>query len=359
MTRLNGRFTLHRGEFILDTAFDSQGTGVTALCGPSGAGKTSLLRCIAGLEKPAAGSLSVGGQTWFDSERRVDVPAHRRAIGYVTQEPSLFAHLSVQENLKYGYQRLPEGSRKTAFEDVVEGLGLDSLLTRRITHLSGGERQRVAIGRALLRSPDVLLLDEPVSALDVRSRIDVLRYLQQVLARFAVRCIYVSHDLREAARIASEMLWMERGKVIAQGATHDVLTDVHLPFAELDEAESLLEGVIEGHDSEMGLTRILCAGSTLWLPQVDAVIGSRHRVQIAARDVSLALAAPLNLSILNILPARITELVDAPQPAQMLVRLDVAGNPLLARITRKSAVALNLQAGTYVWALVKSVALAE
>ncbi len=338
MTRLVGRFRLQRGAFLLDTGFDTQGPGVTALCGPSGAGKTSLLRCLAGLEDPEAGTLAVDGKVWFDAERGIAVPPQQRSIGYVTQEPSLFGHLSVQDNLLYGFKRLGSAARKISLDDVVDGLGLKPLLSRRITHLSGGERQRVAIGRALLRSPEVLLLDEPVSALDVASRADVLRYLRQVLERFAVRCIYVSHDLREAARLATEMLWMEQGRVVAQGNAREVLTDVRLPFAELDEAESLLEGVIEGHDADMGLTRIRCANSTLWLPQVDAAIGSRHRVQIAARDVSLGLTAPESLSILNVLEARISDLVPAPrQSAQVLVRLDVDGSPLLARITRKSA----------------------
>jgi molybdate transport system ATP-binding protein len=360
MTRLNGHFRLHRGGFVLDTAFDSAGPGVTALCGPSGAGKTSLLRCLAGLETPEAGSLTVGGEVWFDAERGVSVPPQRRSIGYVTQEPSLFAHLTVEDNLLYGFKRLAESARKASLDDVVDGLGLKALLSRRVTNLSGGERQRVAIGRALLRSPQVLLLDEPVSALDVAGRADVLRYLRQVLERFAVRSIYVSHDLREAARLANEMLWMERGKVVAQGNARDVLTDVHLPFAELDEAESLLDGVIEGHDEQMGLTRIRCANTTLWLSQVDAPVGSSHRVQIAARDVSLALSAPGAVSVLNVLEANVSDLVVAPrQPAQMIVRLDVAGHPLLARITRKSALGLQLQPGTPVWALVKSVALAE
>jgi molybdate transport system ATP-binding protein len=360
MTRLSGHFKLRRGGFVLDTAFDSAGPGVTALCGPSGAGKTSLLRCLAGLEVPEAGTLSVGGEVWFDAERGISVLPQRRSIGYVTQEPSLFAHLTVEDNLLYGFKRLADSARKTTLDDVVDGLGLKALLSRRVTNLSGGERQRVSIGRALLRSPQVLLLDEPVSALDVAGRADVLKYLRQVLERFAVRSIYVSHDLREAARLANEMLWMERGKVVAQGNARDVLTDVHLPFAELDEAESLLEGVIEGHDADVGLTRIRCANTTLWLSQVDAPVGSSHRVQIAARDVSLALSAPGAVSILNVLEAKVSDLVVAPrQPAQMIVRLDVAGHPLLARITRKSALALQLQPGTHVWALVKSVALAE
>jgi molybdate transport system ATP-binding protein len=360
MTRITGQLVLKRDGFVLDTAFDSAGPGVTALCGPSGAGKTSLLRCLAGLETPDAGTLSVGGETWFDADSGRSVPPQLRSIGYVTQEPSLFAHLSVEDNLLYGFKRLPESARRTSLAEVVDGLGLQTLRSRRVTNLSGGERQRVAIGRALLRSPQVLLLDEPVSALDVSSRADVLRYLRQVLERFAVRCVYVSHDLREAARLAHEMLWMDRGRVVAQGVARDVLTDVRLPFADLDEAESLLDGVIEGHDEAMGLTRIRCADSTLWLTQVAAPVGSKHRVQIAARDVSLALSAPGDVSVLNVLEGTVVELVPASrQPGQMIVRLDVAGHPLLARITRKSALALQLQPGTRVWALVKGVALAE
>lgn len=360
MTRLTCDFHLQRGEFVLATGFDSPTSGVTALCGPSGAGKTSLLRCLAGLETPSRGALKVGDETWFDSAQGINIPPARRAIGYVTQEASLFPHLSVLENLQYGWKRLQPQDRRTALDDVVDGLALGTLLGRRVMNLSGGERQRVSLGRALLRSPRVLLLDEPVSALDLVSRAEVLRFISQVLQRFAVRCVYVSHDLKEAARIAGEMLWMEQGRVVAQGATQDVLTDLRLPFAELDDAESLLEGEIEGHDADVGLTRIRCAGATLWLPQIDAPPGSRHRVQIAARDVTLALSQPRDSSVLNVLSARISELVVAHrQPAQVLVKLDVEGHSVLARITRKSALALELKVGTSVWALVKGVALAE
>lgn len=360
MTRLTAHFQLRRGGFALDSRFDSPGPGVTALCGPSGAGKTSLLRCIAGLERPDFGKLAVAGETWFDRTQGIDIPPQRRAIGYVTQEPSLFAHLAVLDNLRYGWKRLSRELPPASLDDVVEGLGLGPLLHRHVTNLSGGERQRVALGRALLRSPRILLLDEPVSALDLAGRAEVLRYTAQVLERFAVRCLYVSHDLKEAARIAEEMLWMEHGQVVAQGPTRDVLTDVRLPFAELDEAESLLEGVIEGHEAEVALTRIRCAGSTLWLPQVEAPVGSQHRIQVAARDITLSLSRPEGSSVLNMLAGRIGEIVPAPrQPAQILVKLDVDGSPVLARITRKSAAALDLRQGTAVWALVKSVALAE
>lgn len=360
MTRLVAQFRLSRDAFLLDTHFDSPGPGVTALCGPSGAGKTTLLRCIAGLERPEAGSLVVAGETWFDRARGIDVPPHQRAMGYVTQEPSLFEHLSVSDNLRYGWKRLSANRRMAAFDNMVEGLGLSPLLARRVTHLSGGERQRVALGRALLRSPRILLLDEPVSALDLTSRADVLGYIAQVLERFAVRCLYVSHDLKEAARLAREMVWIEGGRVVAQGPTQDVLTDLALPFAELDEAESLLEGVIDGHETEVGLTRIRCAGSLLWLPLIDAQVGSRHRVQIAARDITLSLSPPQQSSVLNVLPARIDELAPAPrQPSQMLVRLDVQGSSVLARVTRKSVESLQLREGTDVWALVKGVALAN
>lgn len=360
MTRLSGWFRLRRGAFELDASLESPGPGVTALCGPSGAGKTSLLRCIAGLERPTAGRFAAGDAEWFDAGRGVLVPPHQRPIGYVTQEPSLFPHLSVLENLAYGEKRLPPARRRASRDDVIEGLGLGPLLARRTAHLSGGERQRVAIGRALLRSPEVLLLDEPVSALDVASRAEVLRYLKRVLEHFAVRSVYVSHDLREAARLAREMVWMEDGRIVASGTTREVLTDLRLPFAGLDEAESLLDGVVEGHDGEAGLTAVRAAGATFWLPEVDAALGSHHGVQIAARDVSLALSPPRDVSMLNVLPARVNALAPVPrQPAQVVVRLEIDGAFLLARITKRSALALGLAPGMPVWALVKSVALAE
>jgi molybdate transport system ATP-binding protein len=357
MTRIAGEFRLARGGFQLDTRFELPGPGVTALCGPSGAGKTSFLRCVAGLERPQSGELEVAGERWFDAQQWL--PAHRRPLGYVTQEPNLFPHLDVLGNLRYGLRRMRRATRIQE-RDIIDGLGLEPLLPRDVSTLSGGERQRVAIGRALMRSPVVLLMDEPVSALDVRTRAVVLKYIEQVLEHLQVRCLYVSHDLKEAAKLADELLWMESGRIVAQGAPQTVLTDLRLPFAEQEDAECVLNGVVEAHEPDVGLSRIRCAGGLLWLPQIDAPVGADVPVQIAARDVSIAVEPPGGVSILNVLQG-IVEDIAYPErwPAQALVRIDVGDGEVLARITRKSVQTLELRAGARVWALVKAVAIAS
>ena len=358
MTRIAADLELHRGRFLLAAAFESVHPGVTAICGPSGAGKTTLLRTIAGLERPQAGWLEVGTQRWFDAHAGTFAAARQRGIGYVTQTPHLFAHLSVRGNLEYGERRVPAQRRIVSANDVIERLGLGALLDRSVRNLSGGEQQRVAIGRALLRSPAVMLLDEPVSALDVVSRREVLDYLEHLLHDLEVRCLLVSHDLRDAGRLADEMLWMEDGRVIALGPTQQMLTDPRLPFASLEEAESLLQARISAHHTQTHLTQLECAGGTIWATRSEAEVGAKVRVQIAARDVSIATRRPADLSILNVLEACVTAIADAQgEPAHVLVHLDVAGEPLLARVTRKSAHSLALAPGRNVWALVKSVAI--
>lgn len=360
MTRIVCEASHQRGNFHLNVRFDSPGPGLTAICGRSGAGKTSLLRIIAGLERPGSGRLVVDDECWLDTANGTFVPAHRRGIGYVTQDSNLFPHLSVRRNLEYGLGRTPARERRISPEEVVAALGLQALLGRGISALSGGERQRVAIGRALLRSPKILLLDEPVSALDLASRGEVLGYLRDVLARLRVRCLYVSHELSEVARLASEMIWLESGHVAAQGPTREVLTDLSLPVARLDDAESLLEAVVEEHEPSLHLTRLRRGSTPLWVPLLEASIGARVWVQIAARDVALAGARPVDLSVLNLLPATVDGLIASPaHPGQVLVRLISEGVPLLARITRKSADSLAVAPGRELWALVKSVAILE
>jgi molybdate transport system ATP-binding protein len=231
---------------------------------------------------------------------------------------------------------------------------------RDVGTLSGGEKQRVAIGRALMRGPVVLLMDEPVSALDVRNRAVVLKYIDQVLKRLQVRCLYVSHDLKEAAKLADELLWMENGRIVAQGAPQAVLTDLALPFAEQEDAESILSGVVEAHEPEVGLSRVGCSGGSMWLAHLDAAVGAAVQVQIAARDVSIAIEPPRGVSILNVLRGAVKDVAYPERwPAQALVRIDVGDGEILARITRKSAETLQLRSGSPVWALVKAVAIAE
>lgn len=358
MTAIRGELHLQRQSFVLDARFDLPGRGTTALCGPSGAGKSTLLRCIAGLEPAVRGQLAVDDECWLDSARAVQRAAHQLPIGLVTQEPNLFAHLNVHDNLLYGRRRT--GATQPSETEIVESLGLRELLGRRTQQLSGGERQRVSIGRALMRAPRLLLLDEPVSALDVASRHEVLSYLSRVLQRFDVRTLYVTHDLREAARIAGDMVWLERGRVTAHGPTAEVLTDLKLPFAELDDAASVLTVRIEAHHEQTQLTSARLGADQLWLPRLDLPPGTEAQIQIAARDVSLALTKPQDISILNVLHARIADLMPARHwPGQELVRLTVGDEWLLARVTRRSAELLQLRAGMEVWALVKVVALVQ
>jgi len=237
MTRLAGHFRLSRGSFVLDTAFDSAGPGVTALCGPSGAGKTSLLRCLAGLETPEAGSLSVGGEVWFDAQRGICVPPQQRSIGYVTQEPSLFAHLTVEDNLLYGYERLPEPARRTSLDDVVDGLGLKALLSRRVTNLSGGERQRAWIALALAQETPTLFLDEPTTYLDIGYQLEVLHLVQRLNREQGITVVMVLHDLNHAAAYADRVVCLSRGAVVADGAPAAVVTETlvrELVSGELD-----------------------------------------------------------------------------------------------------------------------------
>lgn len=354
---LRAVFRLERATFALDVALEFA-PGTTALCGPSGAGKSSLLRCIAGLEPGVRGTLDVSGECWLDSARGLHSPPHLRSVGFVSQEPNLFEHLTVFENLRYGARRTRVMQVKES--DVIDRLGLTPLIHRDVGSLSGGERQRVAIGRALLRSPQILLLDEPVSALDVASRYEVLTYVQRVLQSFRLPCVYVSHDLREAARVSDQMMWLEKGRLIAHGPAAHVLTDLKLPFAELEEAESVLSVKIEAHDDEYNLTQARCNGDRLWLPKLDLLPGTMARVQIAARDVSLALNQPSDVSIQNVLAARIVDLQpSAHNPGQVLVRLQVGDEWLLARVTSRAARALHLQSGLQLWALVKAVALLQ
>jgi len=352
MSTIDARFRATLGSFELDAAFSLPAHGVSALFGASGSGKTTLLRLIAGLMR-APGSLTVNGEVWQDE--RIFIPTHRRALGYVFQEASLFPHLSVRGNLEYGWKRVPAAERCIAFDDVVEWLGLGALLQHTPQQLSGGQRQRVAIGRALLASPRLLLMDEPLSALDSNSRAEILPYLERLHRQRELPIIYVSHALDEVARLADTLLLIEAGKIIYQGSLAEGLTRLDLPLAHRDTAGTIIDTTVISHDPEFQLTHVARRGIAFELPGLHAVPGAPLRVRVAARDVSLALSAPSQTSILNLLPARIVELAD-DAPGQVLVRLALEDTTLLARITRKSAQALDLHPGMAVIAQVKSIA---
>jgi molybdate transport system ATP-binding protein len=346
----------HRlGDFSLDVDFEVPASGVIALFGRSGSGKTSVLRAVAGLHRTDTALIRLNGETWQDG--RHFVPVHKRPLGYVFQEASLFPHLSVRRNLEYGWRRIPARQRQIPFEDVVELLGIVPLLQRATARLSGGERQRVAIARALLTSPKLLLMDEPLSALDHGAKQAILPYLESLHDEFAIPSLYVSHDPNEVARLADHMVLMEQGRVIAQGEAASLLTRLDLPLAGYDDAASLLEGFVSSHDHSYHLTWVSMDAGRIAVAREDLPEGHHARVQIQARDVSLSLHAHTDSSIINILPARVIDTRDI-DPTQMLVRLALLdGQTLLSRITRRSAMSMGIHEGMHLYAQVKSVAL--
>lgn len=352
---IRARFHLVRHDFLLDVDAQFPARGVTALFGPSGSGKTTLLRCIAGLEH-AQGSLQVGDEVWQDEQNFL--PVERRPLGYVFQEASLFPHLSVRANLEYGYRRIQPAARKVQAEQVIEWLGLRPLVDRRDpAQLSGGERQRVAIGRALLTSPRLLLLDEPLSALDTASKQEILPYLERLHRELNIPLLYVSHALDEVARLADYLLLLERGRVIADGALETTLARIDLPTAHYDDAGAVIEAVVLRHDAAYHLTQLDYGAGTLWVGQTAQAAGSRVRARVLARDVSIALQHAHDTSISNILPARIAEIRDEGAD-KVLLRLALGErHMLLSRITRRSRDLLDLRVGLEVFAQVKSVAL--
>lgn len=357
MTGVQAHFGLTLGAFRLAASFEAPATGVTALFGPSGSGKTTVLRCVAGLERADEGSLRVNGDCWQDESRRLFRPPHRRPIGYVFQEPSLFPHLSVRGNLEYGLKRVDPGQRRVDFDQAAELLGVVRLLERSPARLSGGERQRVAIARALLTSPSLLLMDEPLAALDSQSKAEIMPYLERLHAELSVPVLYVSHSPSEVARLADHMVVMEDGQVGAEGPLSDLMTRLDLPLSRGEHAEAVLEGVVAGHDDAFHLTEVAVAGVRIAIPRQDLAIGERVRLRIQARDVSLALVPPERSSIVNVLPARVVEL-DQHAPGLVTVRLRVDGAGLLARVTARSAAQLGLEPGQQLYAQVKAVALA-
>jgi molybdate transport system ATP-binding protein len=353
---IHARFDLAYPGFALHAEMQVFAHGVIALFGPSGSGKTTLLRCIAGLEQAANGMLQVKDEVWQDGA--TFVPVHKRPLGYVFQEASLLPHLSVRENLEYGLKRISPGERRIELSQAVEWLGLERLIERSsVAGLSGGERQRVAIARALLTSPRLLLMDEPLSALDAASKRDILPYLERLHAELDIPVIYVSHALDEVARLADQVVLMEGGRVIASGALNEILGRLDLPTAHLDDAGAVIEAAVAEHDEEYHLTRLDFPGGSLWVSRVGYAVGSGVRARVLARDVSIATAVPQGSSISNILVARIEEIRDEGAD-RVSLRMSVgSGQLLLSRITRRSSDQLGLRPGMEVFAQVKSVAL--
>ncbi|MHA1553347.1 MAG: molybdenum ABC transporter ATP-binding protein [Alphaproteobacteria bacterium] len=342
--------------FSLEIRFESAGR-VTSLFGRSGAGKSTLLSLIAGLAKPSRGHIEIDGTVLFDAKTRQNIAASRRRIGYVFQDARLFPHMTVRNNLRYGERRAPEAERWASFDHVVDLLGIAGLLDRRPGRLSGGEMQRVAIGRALLSSPRLLLLDEPLASVDAARRSELLPYLEGLRDETRIPIIHVSHTVDEVIRLADEVVLIDGGRSIASGTINDVFSRLDLMhLTGHHDAGVALQARVTSHDATTGIARLDHAGGTLSVPDLTLPVGSLVRVRIRSRDVAVAVGDIGSLSIRNRLAATVTAIADDDGPL-VDVHLDVGGDPLIARITAEAAVALKLAPGLAVTALVKTAAI--
>ncbi|MHA1108147.1 MAG: molybdenum ABC transporter ATP-binding protein [Alphaproteobacteria bacterium] len=344
------------GEFSLAAKFSSDSEGITALFGRSGAGKTSLVNALAGLLKPERGRIVIDDIVLFDSAAGINLPPERRRIGYVFQESRLFPHLSVRGNLEYGMKRVPPAERRVDFDQVTGILGIDDLLARRPRHLSGGERQRVALGRALLTSPRILLMDEPLASLDAPRKEEILPFIERMRDGFKVPIVYVSHAMEEIIRLADTMVLLSDGAVAATGPVEELTSRLDLrPLTGRFEAGAVILTTIADHDDKFGLTRLIFPGNEINVSRINLDIGEVVRVRIRARDVSLALSRPDDISVLNVLEATVSEIgpdMESGVRPDVDIRLD-AGVPLWARITRKAVADLDIVPGKRVYALIK------
>lgn len=345
------RLSLPRDAFRLHVDIEIPGRGITGVFGESGSGKTSLLRCIAGLEKVPEGRVEFGGEIWLDTDARLDRAVHERPLAYVFQEPRLFPHLSVRRNLDYAIKRAPAST--VSLDHVVDLLSLRKLLARPATQLSGGEARRVAIGRALLRSPSLLLLDEPLASLDARMQKELLPYLDRLQTELTMPVIYVSHSIDEIAQLADQLIVMASGEVEANGPLQDVLLRTDIDLLGGVEAGVVLNTTREAFDERYKLTRLRFSGGELWVSA--GVSSERPRVRIRANDISLCRTRPADTSILNVVPIVVEE-ITADGDASVLVELKAGDDHLLARITRRSLKELGITVGDALFAQIKSVA---
>ncbi|WP_070885045.1 molybdenum ABC transporter ATP-binding protein [Pseudomonas argentinensis] len=357
--QLQARFTLAHPGFTLQVDLHLPGRGVSALFGHSGSGKTTLLRCVAGLERAGSGYLRINGDTWQDSASGIWLPAHQRPVGYVFQDANLFPHLSVRRNLEFGFKRIARAESRVPFEQAVELLGIEHLLERLPERLSGGERQRVGMARALLTSPRLLLMDEPLAALDLKRKREVLPYLERLHDELDIPILYVSHAPDEVARLADHLVVLDEGRVTASGPLKETLMRSDLPFIFEDDAEAVIDGQVERHDAQYDLLDIRLPGSNACLRLAHAPLpaGRQVRIKIKARDISLSLQQARDSSVLNLLPARVERWFDLPNAAHRLVELQLGEQRIIARITRYSFDQLAIRAGQPLWAQVKSVSL--
>jgi molybdate transport system ATP-binding protein len=343
------------GDFTLDAAFEAP-PGITVLFGRSGSGKTSIVNAVAGLLRPDAGRIEVDGRVLLDTERGIFLPPDRRRVGYVFQEGRLFPHLTVRQNLAYGRWFAPAGAPKEDIGRTVDMLGIGHLLDRRPGALSGGEKSRVALGRALLAAPSLILADEPLAALDEARKAEILPYFERLRDDSAIPILYVSHAAAEVARLATTVVAVQAGRIVGQGPAADVLGNPSVTPLGAREAGALIETRVAAHHAD-GLTELDAGGESLFLPRLLQPPGARVRVRIAAHDVILARGRPEGLSALNVIPGTVREVRSGEGPGA-LVSLDTPAGRLLARITRRSVEALGLAPGVPVHAVIKTVAVA-
>jgi molybdate transport system ATP-binding protein len=352
---LTAKFKVDFSEFNLDVELNLPAKGVTVVFGPSGSGKTTLLRCLAGLERAPAGYLKLAGQVWQDEG--IFLPIQKRKIGLVFQEARLFPHLNIEENLLYGYQRTIPAERNLHLDEVLPLLDLKALLKRNPEKLSGGERQRVAIGRALLTSPKLLLMDEPLASLDMQRKAEIIPFIKRIEDQFKTPIIYVTHSMNEVLQLVDTMVILKSGKVANWGPVEQVFSDVRSRDAVgEDQLGAVLETSVAEHDAEFGLTRLDFMGQALNVPKQNIPVGQNLRVHIHSKDVSLSTAPPAGTtSVLNILQARVGKIgILDPEGYSVDIELD-AGRPILATITRKSLANLNLKPGQPVYAHIKAI----
>ena len=348
---------LPRADFSLDVDVHLPAQGITAVYGVSGSGKTSVLRAVAGLEPQARGRVDLAGQVWQDDAQGIRLPTHQRPVGYVFQEASLFDHLDVQGNLRFGLRR--SAGQQHTLEAAIELLGIGGLLKRRVQHLSGGERQRVAMARALATQPALLLLDEPLAALDAARRQDILPWLEKIRDELQLPMLYVTHAMDEVARLADTMLLLHRGRVQAVGPVAEVLAGSDAALMLGDDVGALLDAHVQVLDQAWHLAQVGFDGGAMWLRDTGLVLGQRVRLRVLARDVSINLQPATDTSIQNHVSGVVQSITPDRHPSQVLVRVACGPSVLVARVTARAAHALGLSVGQTVSAQVKSVALVK
>ncbi len=357
MSRLKARLKIEYESFNLDASLDVPAENVTVVYGPSGCGKTTLLRCLAGLERSPSGFVQVGEEIWQDESRGIFLPVHKRSLGIVFQEARLFPHMTVRSNLGYGLKRTPPYKRRISMDQVVDILDIGHILDRSLKGLSGGEQQRIAIGRALLTSPSLLLMDEPLANLDSRRKREILPFFLRLRKELRLPIIYVSHSMNEILQLVDTLILLENGKVLASGPANEVLSrpdfEGHIGQPALG---TMLEPVVAGHDEDFGLTRLDYKGQSLFIPRQPVATGQTLRLYILAKDVSIVVGPKdIRTSVLNILEGTVLEISEGrPEDYSVNIRLDI-GDPVMATITKKSLSRLDLKLGQKVYAHIKAV----